>query len=142
VVFLANAYMDIPQVGGPPDWADYRLQIVDTFKSSTKKVVWLSAPPDEKNIAECYGIASSVPADCISQVTDQWLTVAHTEQMVAGSVGGVWIDSRPWFCSDNGLCPAFVGSTLTKFDQRHPTRACAEKISPVIADSLAAAGVL
>ncbi|MGX9789844.1 acyltransferase family protein [Mycobacterium sp. MMS18-G62] len=141
VVIIANAYNDIPKIGGPPQWADFRRQIVDQFRSSTQKVVWLSPPPDDKNISECYSTASSVPADCISRVTDKWLTVAKTEQMVAGSETGIWIDSRPWFCIEEGLCPAFVESTLTKMDQRHMTRAYAEKITPVIAESLAAAGV-
>jgi len=141
VVLISNAYADNPQVAGQSQWADYRRQIVDQFKGSTKKLVWISAPPDQKIIADCYSTASSVPADCISKVTDQWLTVAQTEQMVAGSVGGIWIDSRPWYCSD-GMCPAFVGSTLTKLDRQHMSKAYAEKISPVIAESLAAAGVL
>lgn len=142
MVLIADAYNDIPQIGGPSHWADLRRQIVDQFKSSTSKVVWMSPPPDDKNIVECYGIAASVPADCISRVFDKWLNVAQTEQMVAESVSGVWIDSRPWFCSDDGQCPAFVGSTLMKLDQRHITRAYGEKISPVMAESLAAAGVL
>jgi hypothetical protein len=142
VVLMSNAYADNPQVGGESQWADYRRQMVDQFRSSTTKLVWISAPPNEKDIRECYGVASNVPADCISKVTDLWLTVAHTEQMVAESVGGIWIDSRPWYCSDDGLCPAFVGSTLTKLDKRHMSRAYAEKVSPVIAESLGAAGVL
>jgi peptidoglycan/LPS O-acetylase OafA/YrhL len=141
VVMISNAYADNPQVGGQSQWADYRHQIIDQFKSSTKKLVWVAAPPDQKIISDCYGNAGSVPADCITQVTPQWLNVAQTEQMVAGSVDGIWIDSRPWYCSD-GLCPAFVGSTLTKLDRQHMSRAYGEKISPVIAESLSAAGVL
>ncbi|MCK0174821.1 acyltransferase family protein [Mycolicibacterium sp. F2034L] len=141
VVLIANAYNDIPKVGDASHWADLRRQIVDQFRGSTGKLVWLSPAPDDKSIADCYGIASSVPADCLSEVTDQWLTVARTEQMVAEAVGGVWIDSRPWFCTDDGLCPAFVGTTVTKRDKRHPSKVYADELSPVIAESLAAAGV-
>lgn len=108
--------------------------------SSTKKVVWLSAPPLDKSIAECYATATSVPADCISEVTDQWRAVADVEKRVAASVDGIWIDSRPWFCRED-LCPAFVGSMLTKRDRPHMTMAYADRITPVISEALSAAGV-
>ena len=67
--------------------------------------------------------------------------MAKTEQRLAKSVGGVWVDSRPWFCSEDGLCPSFVGSTPTKHDAVHMTRAYEEKIYPVIDESFRAAGV-
>jgi peptidoglycan/LPS O-acetylase OafA/YrhL len=142
VVIIANAYNDIKQGGGSAQWADYRRQVVSQFVNSTRKLVWLAPPPDDKIIADCYGVAGSVPADCISRVTDLWLSVARTEQAVAASFGGMWFDTRPWFCTDEGLCPAFVGSTLMKFDLRHITRAYGDKITPVIRDSLTAAGIL
>jgi hypothetical protein len=126
---------------GPGQWADSLRQIADKFRASTKKVVWLSAPPADKNIKECYGTLSSGPADCIGQVTSQWLSIADDEQNLSKSLGGIWIDSQPWFCSQDGVCPAFVGSTPTKLDGSHMSPPYGKKITPVIGESLASAGV-
>jgi peptidoglycan/LPS O-acetylase OafA/YrhL len=146
VVIIADWYGPRRRVGSDQwmtsgEWADSMRQIVDKFRRSTKKVVWLSAPPADKNISECYGNRSSVPADCISRVTSQWLSIADADQGVAKTLGGVWIDSRPWFCSQDGACPAFVGSTPTKHDVGHMSTAYGEKIYPVIGESFTAAGV-
>ncbi|BBX71544.1 hypothetical protein MPSYJ_50050 [Mycolicibacterium psychrotolerans] len=146
VVFIADSYAQKHLIGGDQDlttgeWATGMQTIVEKFRRSAEKVVWLSAPPPDKNIAECYGKRSSAPADCISEVQNYWIDMAQAEQDVAAAVEGVWVDSRPWFCKD-ALCPAFVGSTPTKRDTAHLTRAYGEKITPVIAETLRNAGVL
>lgn len=141
VVIIASAYNDRQHTTGePPDWAENRMRLVNQFRPNVGKVVWLSAPPADKDFTECY-VAGSVPADCISRVKPEWTDVAAAEQMAAAKTDGVWVDSRPWFCVD-GLCPAFVGSTPTKLDLRHITMGYATKVSPVIAESLRVAGVL
>ncbi len=146
VVLISDSYWQKKLVGSQQnltsvEWANGMQKIVDRFRANTGKVVWLSPPPADQNIATCYGKRGSTPADCISKVTAQWLDMSKAEQDVAKAVGGVWIDSRPWFCSD-GECPPFVESTLTKRDTAHPTKAYGEKIYPVIAESLRTAGVL
>ena len=118
------------------------LQVVDKFRKNTPTVVWLAAPPGDKNIKECYGTRSSVPADCISSVSNRWLATAATERRLAEAVGGLWVDSRPWFCSQDGRCPSFVGSTPTKQDSVHPTKAYEEKIYPVVGESFRQVGLL
>ena len=123
------------------EWSSSLRQMIDKFRGNTKEVVLLSAPPADKNIRECYSDRSSVPADCISQVDETWRSIAWAEQYVAESVGGTWIDSRPWFCSDEQLCPGFVGSTPTKLDRYHMTLAYGQKIYPLIGESFKAAGV-
>ena len=146
VVIISNMYLGYRLVGAeqpmmPDEWFDSVRQMVDKVRNSTTKIVWLSAPPMDKNIKDCYSFRSSVPADCVSRVTSQWLSMAATEQRLAESVGGVWVDARPWFCNDYGRCPSFVGSTPTKHDFVHSTRAYEELIYPVIGESLRAAGV-
>ncbi len=146
VVMIANSYSEKRRVDSDQnltsaEWANGIQRIVDKFRANTRTVVWLSPPPADQNIASCYTKPGSTPADCLSKVTDQWLDAAQAEQDVARGSSGVWIDSRPWFCSDGG-CPAFVGSTPTKRDTEHPTQAYGDKITPVVAESLRAAGVL
>lgn len=144
IVVIANSYATKTLMDGRPldrgQWGESMRRIVDTFKASTKKLVWLSAPPRDKDILQCYRPKAAGPADCITRVTDQWFGVADEEQYLAKSMKGVWIDSSPWFCSD-GLCPAFVGSTPTKSDIGHMSPAYAKVITPVIGEALTAAGV-
>ena len=146
VVIIANDYAAFPRVSDErPMTTDERVdsvrQIVDQISDSTTKIVFLSAPPADKKNEDCYGTGSSIPANCISRVTDQWLSTAAAEKRLAESVGGVWVDSRPWFCSKDGRCPSFVGSTPTKRDAMHATRSYGELIVPVIDESLRAAGI-
>ena len=123
------------------EWHESLREITDEIRGSTKKLVFLAAPPADKRISVCFGRRSSTPADCISRVTDQWDAQARVEQDLARSVGGSWIDSRPWFCSGEGLCPSFVESTPTKVDATHMTTAYATKITPAIGESFRGEGV-
>lgn len=146
VVIISNIYGQKRVVGEKRymtdgAWSSSLRQIIDKFRANTKRVVLLSAPPSDKNISECYGARSSVPADCISKVNETWRGIARTEQAVAAAVGGTWIDSRPWFCSSEGYCPSFVGSTPTKLDINHMTLAYGHKIYPVIGEAFLTANI-
>ncbi len=144
VVVASNSYGE-KKVGGTKlsqkDWADSVQRILAKLQPSGARIVMLSAPPADVKISDCYGKRSSTPPSCVSKVTDQWSAMANTEQGIAGAVAGLWVDSRPWFCGSRPLCPAFVGTTPTKFDAAHMSPAYGEKIAPVIAESFTAAGV-
>lgn len=146
VVVIANSYGAKPLLAGgfmtPTEWVDAMSQIVGRFRDSTRKLVWLSPPPESRNPGECYANRASVPADCLSPVDDQWLAMADAERTLAAALGGIWVDARPWMCSADGLCPAFVGSTPTKRDEAHITPAYGSKIHPALGEALAVAGVL
>lgn len=117
-------------------------RIIDEFRPSTGSLVLMSGPPGEIDIQECFGKRSNVPADCIGKVNQQWKDIARAERALAESFGGKWIDARPWFCTAQQLCPSFVGNTATKSDGFHMAPAYGSKISPVIEESLKAAGVV
>ena len=125
----------------PDEWFDSVRQMVDEIRDSTTKIVWLVRAADGQEHQGLLRHSVSVPADCISRVTGQWLSMAATEQRLAESVGGVWVDSRPWFCNDYGRCPSFVGVTPTKVDVDHVTSAYGKKIFSVMGESFSAAGV-
>lgn len=124
---------------GPGQWGESVRQIVEKFRGSTKTVAWLSPPPGDKNFKECFGKRSSVPADCISRVTTEWALIGND---ASKSVGATLIDSQPWFCTAEGICPAFVESTPTKYDVGHIFRAYATVLYPVMRESMAASGLL
>ena len=145
VVIVSNTYVYRHILGtdrtlSAREWAESMRQIVEKFRDSTKKIVFLAPPPADKDVYGCYGKRSSTPADCISRVTSEWHDMAKAEQDLAESIGGTWVDSRPWFCNA-GLCPSFVGSTPTKHDYTHMTPEYGQKVYPVIEESLRAAGV-
>lgn len=145
VVVISNNYLEKRINGtdrdlGANEWAESVGALVELFRASTGKIVFLSPPPTSPLISECYGTRGSKPANCLGKVTKQWLEMAKAEGDLANAIGGVWIDSRPWFCNQNGLCPSFVGSTPTKLDRTHMVPAYGIKIHPVIKESLVDAG--
>ena len=145
-MIVSNNYLD-QRVNGTDhiltagEWSESMRQIVDKFRGSTEKLVFLAPPPGVVLISECYGKRGSTPADCIGRVTGKWLETAQAEQDLAKSIGGTWVDSRPWFCSSGGVCPSFAGSTPTKLDKTHMVPAYGLKIHPVIDESFREAGV-
>jgi peptidoglycan/LPS O-acetylase OafA/YrhL len=147
VVIISNGYLKDDRVKGSlrelsaSEWADELRRIVDRFRGSTKKVVLLAPPPSDVSIKDCVSKRSSKPASCIGRIPAVWTSKAEAEQGLAESIGGAWIDSRPWFCSPGGLCPSFVGSTPARVDYVHMAPPYASKILPAVAESLRDAGV-
>jgi hypothetical protein len=139
-VFISNSYGAKPLPSGgfmtPGEWAESMRQIVETFQGNAKKVVLLSPPPETKSPGECFGKRSSVPADCLSPIGNQWFSMAGVERNVAAGIGGGWIDAQPWFCSRGSLCRAFVGSTPIKRDDARITPSYGSKISPAVSESI------
>jgi peptidoglycan/LPS O-acetylase OafA/YrhL len=124
VVFVINSY------NVAEDYQTTTLPELNMIKSAAGRFVFISAPPFDKVLSECF-TPRSTPADCVSSVTSEWTTRLAAEQQLAASVHGEFIDSRPWFCYDD-QCPSFVGMTPTKIDQLHMTVQYSVKIAPVI----------
>lgn len=147
IVIISNSYGDKTIAGTdrsltPTKWVDSMRQIIDQFRSSAQKVVFIAPPPADIDISDCYDGGTHTPDRCISRVSRQWRLMGAAEQNLAGSLEATWIDSRGWFCNDGKLCPSFVGSTPTKYDTEHMTPAYAQKISPAVVESLRESGVL
>lgn len=146
LVIISDVYGDdkIDQDGRKlsyKDWGDSMRRLVDKFRGSGARVVFLAPPPPDKTISECFGKRSSTPADCVGEVTNEWRSMAEIEQSIAEEINGAWIDSRLWFCSANRHCPAFVTTVPTKMDWAHMTPAYGLKIAPVIDESFRRAGL-
>jgi len=145
IVFITNTYdprwlVDADAPLTPDEWKQAMTDIVSRFQDSAGQIVFLAPPPNDLNIAACY-TQISVPADCISHVTDQWATYSQADAEVAADLGGSYVSSEPWFCV-SGLCPSFVGTIPTKSDHVHMLPAYADRIAPVIRETLEANGIL
>lgn len=145
VVFVANGYGPRTPLGATEpmtlaEWSTSTETVVNKFKGSVGKVVFLAAPPSDKNVANCFNRISS-PLDCVTHVTTHWVDMATTEAALAKKLGGTFIDSKQWFCVE-GQCPSFVGKTPTKLDEVHMTQQYAAKIAPALLESLKAQKVI
>ena len=145
IVFITNTYDPRFPVGAdeplsPDGWKEAMTDIVARFQDSAGKIVFLAPPPNDLNIAACYSQVS-VPADCISHVTDQWATYAKADAEVAADLGAQYVTSEPWFCVD-GACPSFVAGVPTKSDHVHMLPAYADKIAPVMLEQFEAQDIL
>jgi hypothetical protein len=145
LVIIASSYGTKTVAGtdrelSPTEWAQSTRQLVDQFRGNVGRVVFLAAPPADKNVSECFGERDSSPAACLSTVTDLWRSMAEAEQALADDIDGLWIDSRPWFCN-GGYCPSFVATTPTKRDAQHMSAAYGRKIRPAINEAMSEAGL-
>lgn len=125
----------------PREWSDALARQLAKIEGFTGKVVMLAAPPADVDISECYTRLSR-PATCMSGLKKRWLNNTAEESTLASTLkGGEFVDSRSWFCTEEGRCPAFVGTTPTKLDELHMTPQYGAVIAPSIGESLAQIGV-
>lgn len=104
------------------------------------RVVFLAPPPLGADLGTCYSRVSS-PQDCAVGVDEAWTAFATANEAAAAAAGERFVSSLPFSCVD-AVCPAFAGTTPTKYDSVHITPAFAEHIAPAIRQTLAAVGAL
>ncbi|MHA4848176.1 acyltransferase family protein [Rhodococcus sp. MSC1_016] len=136
VVVISNIYGGFP----PEEWSAGIRRLTDQFAENVGKIVLLSAPPADVNIADCYTRLSR-PTDCISRVTSSWFERSAAEEALAASLNAVYIDTRQLFCTPDNYCPSFVGNTPMKSDSAHITPEYGHLIAPALAEWLRNAGL-
>ncbi|UVF60307.1 hypothetical protein SEA_MURP_33 [Gordonia phage Murp] len=126
----------------PREWRDSLARQISNIERFTDQVVVIAAPPADVDISECYTRLGS-PATCVSRIRSDWVNkTTEEQQMVSTLDNGKFVDSRQWFCTSEGQCPAFVGTTPVKLDELHMTPQYGAKITPAIGETLAQLGVL
>ncbi|MCJ1685685.1 acyltransferase family protein [Rathayibacter sp. VKM Ac-2927] len=145
LVFVTNAYQQHTPIGTDdpltgPEWISSLQTAVERFRPAAGQVVFLSPPPADTNVGECF-TAVSTPTDCVGDITASHQKYLAADATVAGALDGVVISSVPWFCAED-LCPAYVDSTPTKGDRLHAAPRYMDLVEPSIAESLRSAGVL
>lgn len=115
------------------EWASGAKKIIERVRAAgAKRIVWLASPPASADLAECDQSSSATPADCVRTVGPTWAMVTSAETAVANAEHITMLDTSLFFCSANGYCPAFVGTTPTHADGHHLTGRYAEMIGPYI----------
>lgn len=93
---------------------------IAALRGHTKTVVVLAAPPDGQSLLEC-ATRFATPASCEAPIPRMWVSMQRAEQVAAEATGAHYVDTSSWFCSADGSCPAFVGSTPVRTDGNHMT---------------------
>jgi hypothetical protein len=99
------------------------------------EVVVLSPPPRTRSLVDCDTSGGS-PSDCVQPIEDAWFTQSSLDSAVAQKTHATYINTRRWFCSLRGYCPAFIGKTPVTYDGAHLTTAFAVRTAPEFAASL------
>jgi hypothetical protein len=106
------------------------------------RVVYLAPPPLGGNLGACYSPVTS-PQDCTTGIDPAWSDFqASFEVAVAASGTGDHVVSSLGFSCAEGYCPAFAGTTPTKYDQVHMTPEYAKRVAPSIRWELGAQGLM
>jgi hypothetical protein len=113
------------------EWAAGAQKIITRVKQAgAKRVVWLSSPPPSGDLAQCDQNAAATPSQCVRTIGDTWLQVLAAETAVAKAQDVTMLDTRLFFCTPTGYCPAYVGTTPVHTDGHHLTGAYAKSIGP------------
>ncbi len=136
VVVITNLHTDI----AAELWIPGVKRLTDQFAANAGKILFLSAPPNDKKPADCY-TRNSKPADCLSRVTDTWKARSRADRNLAYRVGGTYVDTRSLFCTPDNYCPSFVGTTPIKSDSAHMTIEYGARVSAPLKEILVATGV-
>ncbi|WP_125130248.1 acyltransferase family protein [Microbacterium sp. 10M-3C3] len=143
LVVVSNAYTLGRGVDGRPLSATDLVQGARAEMAAfgvTGRVVYLAPPPLGGDLGACYSPVTS-PANCVTAVDPTWREIEVATENVAAADGDHALSSLPFTCWDD-VCPAFAGGVPLRYDQTHFTVAYAERIAPVLAWDLRAAGLL
>ena len=98
------------------------------------------APDPEGVAAESCVSRVSVPASCIKPIAGSWYQKSGAESAAAAATGARYVDSRPFFCTKEMVCPLVIGGMLTRWDIVHLSRQYGERIGPLMTSSLLGRG--
>ncbi|MFH5878045.1 acyltransferase family protein [Arthrobacter sp. NA-172] len=113
-------------------WRDASTKTLTKIRGLSKaQVVLLSPPPNGKNLEVC-ATKISKPSDCVSD-GGPFKIVLQANKDAAAAVPGVrYVSTSSWFCTQEGVCPSFVGNTPVSVEGEHLTPAFSAKLAPVL----------
>lgn len=114
--------------------------VVRTAKSAGK-VILMAPPPYSRDIRECY-TKLSAPNNCVGSVPRSWPDYERIDKSVVDGIDNAsFLSTWRWFCSQDGLCPAFAGTLPIRFDDHHLTGAFSRRLGPLVREAFSAVGV-
>ena len=122
------------------EWTAGLTRTLAALRELAPQVVVLAPPPAGEHPATCAN-ARSGPGDCLSAVHKGWWDMRTADQAAVAAAGGPdggvrHVDSLRWFCTEQGYCPVFVGTSPVRVDPNHLTDAYSRALAPVLRESL------
>nr|WP_045064213.1 acyltransferase family protein [Rhodococcus sp. AD45] len=117
------------------EWQAGAVAAYRSYAATGAKVVVLSPAPAGKNPQTCVKRTGG-PATCVSTVQPLWRSAAEAEMAAAAQTGAKYVDTQSWFCTTEGICPMFVGSTTMRRDTVHITPQYSKGLAPELADAI------
>ncbi len=90
----------------------------------------LIAPPEGQALSACAN-RFTAPDQCGSATTDLWGAVRDSTFVAAAPAYRV-VDTGPWFCREDGNCPAVIGTIPVRRDAVHMTDALSIRLAPLL----------
>lgn len=116
------------------EWSSKLSAALKDIRLISERTVILQAPPHGKDLASCAH-QNTVPADCSSVLTDEYLQHTASERAAIAAVGDAtvsYLTTLSWFCTEAGVCPAFSGTTPIFADGAHLTAQYAQQLGPAL----------
>jgi peptidoglycan/LPS O-acetylase OafA/YrhL/lysophospholipase L1-like esterase len=120
------------------EWETGARALVDSLTPVAGHVVILDPPPVVKPIRTCATKLNG-PERCVSAVSADYVgtTLAQRAAVTASGAGNVvYPYTLQWFCSTDGLCPAYTGSTTVIADGSHLSDTGSRELAPLLAPYL------
>lgn len=142
LVILADAE-DTPErladhaTGAAAD-AEITRGLTDTLAAITPyvgKTVVLAPPPAGKTLQGCVTRISH-PTDCTSTISAGWTHFSEALHSAAAQGNAQYVDTHLWFCTEDGRCPGFIGTTPVRVDDVHLTTTEAAALAPLLAEAI------
>lgn len=124
LLILSNQEGAVESLGkgdeGAAKWVESRKAAIAQVSAEGRQIAILTPPPAGKDPQTC-ATKVSTPASCVAEIRLIWRQMHDAEKATAEAVGARFVDTSPWFCSDRGMCPAFIGDAPVRLDMLHVT---------------------
>jgi len=118
-------------------WSDAAALSMQKWQASAAHTIVLDPPPSGIKIQDCATALSS-PIDCASSIISTYTNLVTAVDAVAPD-GTTHVEVSPWFCSEEGVCPAFIGDTIVLADGGHLTADMSRELVPLMSEAFAPA---
>ena len=149
VVLMSSALGDFERTVTSTGGTATAQGIAETWRNGTRhtsdllarngrtRVIVAESPPESVAPADC-AVRPMGPSTCLGGRSAAWLAKAKAEKMAARAPSATsgrtaFLSTEAWFCTDDGRCPAFIGTTLVKADTGHLTTVYSRRLSTLMA---------
>lgn len=149
VVMMTSATVALTQVTSratgealTAEWTAGATRAIRALASASDRLILVDDPPSTANLQSCY-TALNGPQRCVVPVNSFYLQMARAQRAAVASLHDPSVSypsNTQWFCSAEGMCPSFIGTTPVMVDGFHLTDAMARELAPLLREALVSTG--